>query len=389
MISHHLRILEFALASLRYHSGKHVCITLIYSFEVFILASAIYMGQALQQEAEILLADSPSIIVQKMSAGRHGWINISSAAVIDGIPGVQNITPRIWGYYYDPPIRANLTFIGTEVPDNEIGHLVEGRLFTDSDNLGCVIGQGIADVRMLDVGDLIPVKGDDGKLYGLRVTGIFSKDSQLLTNDLVVVSEKNIRRIFQVPEGMVTDFAIDVPNANEINTVTKKIMERLNGVRVISRDQILRTYEAVFSWRSGFLLLAFAGCLAAFFVLAWDRASGAGSEEKHTIGVLRALGWEIGEILEYKFWEGFVISFISFLAGVTAAHIHVMLLGCSLFEPVLKGWSVLFPGFQLVPRFDFYTLMAIFFMSVVPYTFATLIPSWKLSVTDPDLAMRG
>jgi hypothetical protein len=389
MISHHLRILELALASLLHHKARYLCIIVIYSFEVFILASALFTGQALKQEAMNLLAESPSIIVQKMSGGRHSLIPLSTAGIIAGIPGVNSIIPRIWGYYYDPPSQTHFTLTSAGVLGPEPGEIIEGRLFTAEDPFGCVIGKGIAELRLLDIGDLLPVKGDDGNLYGLRVTGIFRANSQLLTNDLIVLSEENLRLIFQIPETMATDFAVNVPNEGEINTVGRKIIENLNAVRVISRSQILRTYEAVFSWRSGLLLLAFAGCLAAFTVLAWDKASGLNTEEKKNIGILRALGWEVSEVLEFRFWDGFAISFISFLSGVSAAYLHVFFFGCGLFEPILKGWSVLFPGFQLVPNFEPFILMAVFFMSVVPYTFATLVPCWSISVTDPDLAMRG
>ena len=193
----------------------------------------------------------------------------------------------------------------------------------------------------------------------------------------------------QIPESMATDLAVDIPNKSEINTVSRKIMERLAGVRIITRDQILRTYDAIFSWRSGLVLVAFAGFLAAFFVLAWDKASGLSTEEKNIIGILRASGWEVPEVLEFKFWEGFAISFISFILGILGAHFHVFLFGCGIFEPILKGWSVLYPSFHLMPELEPFTLMAVFFMSVVPYTFATLVPCWSVSVTDPDLAMRG
>lgn len=56
-------------------------------------------------------------------------------------------------------------------------------------------------------------------------------------------------------------------------------------------------------------------------------------------------------------------------------------------EPVLKGWSVLYPHFRLVPCVDLYQVVALFFFTVVPYTAATIIPSWSAAIIDPDEVM--
>jgi hypothetical protein len=51
-----------------------------------------------------------------------------------------------------------------------------------------------------------------------------------------------------------------------------------------------------------------------------------------------------------KFWEGLLISLTAFLLGFVAAYIHVFHFAASMFEPVLKGWAVLYPRFQLTPK---------------------------------------
>jgi ABC-type lipoprotein release transport system permease subunit len=55
---------------------------------------------------------------------------------------------------------------------------------------------------------------------------------------------------------------------------------------------------------------------------------------------------------------------------------------------VLKGWAVLYPSFRLVPFIDISQLAALFMLTVLPYTVATVIPTWRAATVDPDQVMR-
>lgn len=89
-----------------------------------------------------------------------------------------------------------------------------------------------------------------------------------------------------------------------------------------------------------------------------------------------------------KFWEGMVLSLSSFLFGIILAYVHVFFTSGSLFKPVLKGWSVLYPDFKLTPFIDAYQVAILFFLAVVPYLVATIIPAWRAAITEPDMVMR-
>jgi ABC-type lipoprotein release transport system permease subunit len=89
-----------------------------------------------------------------------------------------------------------------------------------------------------------------------------------------------------------------------------------------------------------------------------------------------------------KFWEGLVVSLSSFLMGLVLAYVHVFFTSFMLFEPVLKGWAVLYPEFKITPFIDGAQVASLFFLTVVPYTVATIIPSWRAAIVDPDSVMR-
>jgi ABC-type lipoprotein release transport system permease subunit len=69
------------------------------------------------------------------------------------------------------------------------------------------------------------------------------------------------------------------------------------------------------------------------------------------------------------------------------AYGHVFLSSAFLFAHALKGWAVLYPEFQLQPFVNAYHLAVLFALTVIPYTFITIVPAWRAAVTDPERVM--
>ncbi len=346
----------------------------VYTLIVFALASVMFLTYSIKREASILLKDAPEMVVQRTSAGRHEPIPMRYMEVIKGIRGVQSVRERLWGYYYDPVAGANYTLMVPEGSTHEKGTIE--------------IGKGVSRVRMLFKGDTMEFRATDGAIVSMAVGDILSEESELVSSDLIAVSATDFRRIFGGSEDYATDLVLRVRNQKELPTIALKIAQILPDTRLILREDILRTYEAVFSWRGGIMIFILSGALLAFIILAWEKASGLSLEERKEIGILKAIGWETSDVILMKFWEGMVISLSSFLVGLLLAYVHVFFTSAVLFEPVLKGWSVLYPHFRLVPFVDGSQMAALFFLTVVPYTVTTIIPSWRAASVDPDSVMR-
>ncbi len=374
VVEKHRNLLDLALSSLRRRRGKNLALLGAYTLIVFLLGSVMFFSQSLKDEAALVLRGSPELLVQKLTAGRHDLIPLSYAEKISSIRGVEEVRGRLWGYYYDQTSQANYTLM---VP---LAYSLEDRQVA--------IGDQLARRHELVAGHKMSFRGTDGAVHDFVVKGIFSPESELVSADLILISEAGFRRVFGIPPGFATDLAVKVPNPREIPTIAGKIAAALPDVRPISREEILRTYEAVFDWRGGFVLLVFAGALLAFLLFAWDKATGLSAEERREIGILKAVGWETADILHMKFWEGLVISLSAFFLGVLLAYGHVFWTSAPLLAAPLKGWSTLYPTFRLRPRLDGYQLATLFFLTVVPYTAATIIPSWRAATIDPDTVMR-
>jgi ABC-type lipoprotein release transport system permease subunit len=217
-----------------------------------------------------------------------------------------------------------------------------------------------------------------------ETVGLFDRKGDILTGDLILMTLPDARDLFAISEGLVTDLLVYVANPNEIETIAVKISEKLPGSRVITRNQILKTYKVVFNWRSGLGTICLLTALAAFVILAWDKASGLSQEEMKEVGILKILGWQTNDIIFLRFCESLSVSFLAFLTGYLLAWMHVAFLGGTLFRPVFLGWSVVRPVFSLVPPFAVEDLLLVFSISVIPYLCATAVPAWRAATVRAD-----
>lgn len=388
-----LNILDFALSSLWRRKLKNLGIMMVFALVIFLLGSFQMLTGALTNSADAVLDNTPEITIQKMSAGRQESIPLAYKEKLRSIFGIRAVIPRIWGYYFDESNLANFTVLAMahdSTPyDSDLNlTLAHGHFPKQTESGTAVIGRSVQGI--LELGDrrIFSLFRPDLTLKPFKVVGLFSQQTDLLTNDLIVMNLEDARDLFNIPSSNVTDLCVYVANPTEIETIAKKIAGLLPDTRVLTKTQIQKTYQVVFSWRSGFASVCLLTALVAFAILAWDKASGLSPEEKREIGILKILGWETGDILAIRFWESFLVSALAFFIGCTAAYIHVAFFDASLLKPVMVGWSVIHPPFKLLPAVTLADLLLIFTFSVLPYLGATVIPAWRCSTVPPDSVIR-
>jgi len=129
--------------------------------------------------------------------------------------------------------------------------------------------------------------------------------------------------------------------------------------------------------------------LIAFLVLAWDRLTGVGAGERREIGVLKAVGWQMNDLLMARLWENTVIAVGGAGIGILGAYLYVFLGGGPGLADVLLGWSSLYPALRLAPAVDAAQLLALVCLVGVPFVAASLVPAWQAAMRDPLNLLRG
>lgn len=390
MLEKHLNILDYSLSSVWRKKIKTLGVMAVFSVVIFLIASFHMTTKALTDMSVSRLEFAPEITIQKMTAGRQESIPLNYTQKLNKIFGIRKIIPRVWGYHFDESNGANYTILGVPFDDNPLYSqlpvtLQEGKLPEMGEVL---LGQGV--VRSMQLGNrrIFSLFKPDLSLQAFPISGVFSSDTDLFTFDTIAMHIEDSRDLFGISPDLASDLCVYVANTNEVGTIAKKISEALPDTRVVTRQQIKKTYQAVFGWRSGFASICILSALAAFIILAWDKASGLSPEEKKEIAILKVIGWQTADILTMRFWEAVTVSSLSFLIGFTAAYIHVSYFAAVLFRPVLVGWSVISPTLHLVPELAMPEILLIFSFTVIPYMAATVIPSWRCAVIPPDAAIN-
>ena len=390
-IEKHLNLLDYALSSLWRRKLKNLGITLVFAAVIFLVASFQFLTSSLTNTADILLAEAPEIVIQKMTAGRQESVPVSYLSRLGKMFGIRAAVPRVWGYYFNEATGANYTVLAVDrtlMPKGrQLELALDGKFPVDGTGEAALGREVVTDLK-LEERRHFSLFRPDLSLKPFKVSGIFNKSTNLLTADMLVTGMTEARDLFAMPDHLATDICVYVANPNEISTIAKKIADKLPNSRVLTRLQIRKTYQVVFGWRSGFASICLLTALAAFVILAWDKASGLSAEEKREIGILKVLGWQTSDILVLRFWESLAVSGFAFLLGCTAAFAHVLYLDGSLFKPIMVGWSVIRPSLELLPEFAAGDLLLIFTISVLPFMAATVIPAWRCSTIPPDSAIK-
>jgi ABC-type lipoprotein release transport system permease subunit len=389
-----MNILNYAVLSLLRSWQKQVSLIVIYALVVGFYASVVFFTSSLKTETSQTLQDLPPLWVQQLQGGRLVPMSVSLQDSISKIRGIKKVYPRYWGYFFDDATGAVLTVMGSDFPNEEIGFLQFKENYNQKENSkentknGVLVGTGILETRNLQLGDFLSLNDINGKKVSYEIVGSFGAKSDLLTKDLIILPIKESLKIIGLQDSLCTDIAVEIYNPEEIDNIGKKIDTLFPSLRVVTLAQLSSTYQTLFSWRGGIFIYGSLLSVLAFLLLMWERASGLSSNEKKELGILKAIGWQINDVLFLKLTEGAILSITATLLGIVLAYIHVFVFNSPILKPFLVGWSVLYPAYDLQPFVSFGDILSVFSLSVVPYLTATLFPAWRGATTEAADAMR-
>jgi ABC-type lipoprotein release transport system permease subunit len=383
-------LLAYALGGLARRRGRNAAITVGLAVVTATFATVLFASEGLRAMQQELAQVAPSLTVQRLVAGRPALFPVSDVARVSAHPSVRSARARVWGYLYLSALEGNVTVIAID----DAGTL--GLDALDALSAGeAILGSGVARSLGLRVGDRVAMATEAVEEPGglpspifLTVRAVLPPETALLANDVVLTTDAEARRLLGVPEGEAVDVAVDVFPPEESTVVAAAISHELPGVRVIERESLARTFELTNDTRAGLLSATLVPALIAFLLLAWERLSGLGPEERREIGVLKAVGWSTSDVLSARMTETGLVALLGTTLGLVLAYVHAFVLGAPLLVPALLGWSNLRPSLVIPPSTDPMELVALVAAVVVPFVGIAIVPAWRAAMIDPDRALR-
>ncbi|NPA66314.1 MAG: FtsX-like permease family protein [Epsilonproteobacteria bacterium] len=381
-------LIEYALDAIFRQKSRNFFIFSVLGLIIFLLSSVFFVRNSLEYELHNSVSSMPQIIVQQQVGGRLVSVDETIGDLFFSIEGVENVVGRVWGYHEFYPARTHFAVVGIDefekIPQEDFAKDIQ-KVKPHS----MLIGQSVAKVlHKYYYDDYFNFLLQDGKVYKMDIIGKLSNDTALWSHDVMLMSKDDAKKVLGIAEDKVVDFAVFVSNEREIPTIASKIKTLLPGAKITTKKDLDAGYTSLLSYRGGFFLALFLVTLVTFFVIVYDKVSGVTSQEKNEVGILKAIGWRVEEILLFKFYEALIISLFAFIIGVIGAFVYVYIFHAPLIRDIFVGASSLKVDMVLPFIFDIQTLLLIFFASVPVYIAAIIIPTWKVATLDVDELIR-
>ncbi len=372
---------------------KHLGVVALSVLLLFLLASSLFIASSLHSSLNRALEEEPDFVVQRVRGDHLLPVPEEWVDEIAALHGVSRVAPRVWGRYYPKPKESPFLIVGVDFLEDQsqkaLAKVMEGidlRAFLSGEKM--LLGPGVA--RWMD-GHFYK-KGftfltPEGKFLQVERFGLLPAESGLVSDDLALLPIETARKILGLGEEESTDITFDVPNEDEWDNIQDKVSAMHYDLRIISKKENRKAYAQLFDYKGGFFLVLFLIVLLAFVLILYQRTSQVYSHEKRSIGILRALGWSISDVLRLKLYETLSVVVASFLLGVGLAYLYVFVFQAPLLRQIFLGGGEMHSRLHLVPVLDFSVLTSIFLLFAVSFVAAVLIPVWKIAVTDPKEAM--
>ena len=379
---------NFLLIILLTYRKKHISIFIISSLLIALVSAVVFLTSSIKKDIYTTLDAQADFTLQRYRAGKvldtpQEWIDEFLE-----FNGVSKVEGRIYGMHFYEPSETYFMIVGIDFYDSEIVENIKSLVdsididkFLERKNM--IIGAGVKsfldEYHYFDYYIFRPPDRGKEKVY---IYDEFDNSSNIVSNDIVMMDIALARKILGVKEGYVTDIILNVPNPNEREMVFNKLKMSHFNMRVIQKKDIKKHYENLYNYKGGIFLVLYIIVLTTFLLILYQRYSMIKSVDTKEVAILRLSGWQIGEIVQFKIVENFIVIVSAYIVGIFLAYFFVYGLDAPLLKQIFLGYDNLKIEVTFSPNVSFKELVTIFFIFVVPFMITILVPVWRVSVKD-------
>lgn len=385
--------LHFLFLNIYKNKNFHLSTFFMSFILIFIISGALFVKSSILSQTKQALQTHPEFIVQKMRAGQKEFIDEEYIYEFDEIFGVNRVSGRVHGKYFDPYSTKSFTVIGIDPFDEiltaQIKSLIDKFQTDKLLNDGAILGSGLKEhlTQMHYTKSYTFLTHEKGSKK-VNFIGVIPKNLAITTNDIMIVSKDNARKILGIPEGKFSDIVLKVDNELEFDMIKNELYANYRNIKVILKEDLERTYLNSYDFKSGIFLILSILCLIMFAIIIYFKYSFTQSASKKEIGILRALGWSIKDVLKLKFFETLFVSTASFMFSFIFAYLYIFFFDAFLIKEIFLGYDNIGLNFDFKPSFEISLFLKLYLFYVTLFSFSVLIPTWKLSISSAKEAMK-
>ena len=373
--------------------SRHVGVIIISVLILFLLSSVLFISSSIRFSLEETLKVQPDFVVKRTQGAMAVPTPMIWSDELADIYGISKVTPRVYGRYFYEAKGRSFLIVGIDLFEEQAHRNLQKLIkdidiksFLDGSNM--LVGEGVnAYLSAHFYKDSYNFLTPKGIFKNVNIFKILPSQSNLIANDMMLMPIDLAREILGYAVDEVTDIIFNVPNPDEWTMISDKVEALHYDLQVVNKRDVEKSYVNLYNYKGGIFLILFLVVLGTFALILYQRYSMVYSSERRHIGVLRALGWSINDVLKLKFMETLLVVLISYTVGLFVAYMYVFVLGAPLLKEIFLGGQNLSNSISFVPVLDFSVLTSIFLLYALPFIAAVLIPVWRVSVTEPKEAM--
>jgi ABC-type lipoprotein release transport system permease subunit len=250
-----------------------------------------------------------------------------------------------------------------------------------------VLGQGVALSFNANVGDRLQIEDTLGNKGEFEVVGIFNNTVQIYSTDLIVVSLEDAREFFGYRKDEASDLLVYADSPENADLIAREIVGHFRNTRVLTGRALTDLVKEAFGRRGGTFQAMWLILLETVLLLVWAQSAHLSVDVSREIGILKAVGWQTGEIIEMRMMESLILGLGGTSIGILAGFVYA-LLGTPGISGYCLGCASIYPKFPVPVNCDFRSLVLLFILGVLPLMAISAIPAWLAGVVDPDEAIR-
>lgn len=270
----------------------------------------------------------------------------------------------------DPVLERNASVVDNYI---EFGNL--DKIVTDRNSI--VIGKLLArDLGIKETGKKVTLVSPSGGIYTLKVVDFFSSGITSIDQTRVYMNLRTLQAILDKPN-QVNELIIKVKDVDTAESLASEMSED-TGYYAESWQRAFSNFLQIFKMQNWITyMMVFAILIVSAFGI-FNIMMMTVLEKKRDIAILKAIGYEDGEITRIFVFQGLLVGFIGALAGCLLGYFIEVWLASLKFEIV---GIIRASGFVLDRRPRYFVLGFIFAMIFA--FFASFYPSWRASKLFP------